>query len=142
MSGMLSDSKILQTLREKEPLGMDALFERYYRPLVVFAESYLHDLQSAEDLVLRFLSTSYGLPFMIPLYPPALYEVNSAGFKKRGIGYFFVYRSEKCLYQLAREEEIACKKPGSSSLSDRFGRGRTFGRFRGGTDPGSLGKIT
>ena len=30
---------------------MDALFERYYRPLVVFAESYLHDLQSAEDLV-------------------------------------------------------------------------------------------
>ena len=51
MSGMLSDSKILQTLREKEPLGMDALFERYYRPLVVFAESYLHDLQSAEDLV-------------------------------------------------------------------------------------------
>ena len=51
MSGMLSDSKILQTLREKEPLGMDALFERYYRPLVVFAESYLHDLQSTEDLV-------------------------------------------------------------------------------------------
>ena len=30
---------------------MDALFERYYRPLVVFAESYLHDLQSTEDLV-------------------------------------------------------------------------------------------
>ena len=27
------------------------LFQRYYKPLVVFAESYLHDLSGAEDLV-------------------------------------------------------------------------------------------
>lgn len=68
-------------------------------------------------------------------------EADLCRYRSRGIGYFFVYRSEKCLYQLAREEEIACKKPGSSSLSDRFGRGRTFGRFRSGTDPGALEKL-
>ena len=108
---------------------MDALFERYYRPLVVFAESYLHDLQSAEDLVQEQ---------MVKLWSKQTF----AGIVPEALGTFFVYRSEKCLYQLAREEEITCKKPGSSSLSDCFGRGRTFGRFRGGTDPGSLGKIT
>ena len=45
-------------------------------------------------------------------------EADLCRYRSRGIGYFFVYRSEKCLYQLAREEEIACKKPGSSSLSE------------------------
>ena len=107
---------------------MDALFERYYRPLVVFAESYLHDLQSAEDLVQEQMVKLWSKQTFAGIVPEALGT--------------FLYRSEKCLYQLAREEEITCKKPGSSSLSDRFGRGRTFGRFRGGTDPGSLGKIT
>ena len=69
MSGMLSDSKILQTLREKEPLGMDALFERYYRPLVVFAESYLHDLQSAEDLVQEQMVKLFKLEMLRGIMP-------------------------------------------------------------------------
>lgn len=29
---------------------MDALFERYYKPLVVFADSFTHDLGEAERL--------------------------------------------------------------------------------------------
>ena len=33
-------------------------------------------------------------------------ETDLCRYRSRGIGYFFVYRSEKCLYQLAREEEI------------------------------------
>ena len=72
MSGMLSDSKILQTLREKEPLGMDALFERYYRPLVVFAESYLHDLQSTEDLVQEQMVKLWSKQTFAGIVPEAL----------------------------------------------------------------------
>lgn len=48
---MLSATKILQSLQGQEANGVDLLFQRYYKPLVVFAESYLHDLPSAEDLV-------------------------------------------------------------------------------------------
>lgn len=48
---MSSDHEILRLLGVDASRGMDALFKRYYRPLVVFADSYMHDLQGAEDLV-------------------------------------------------------------------------------------------
>jgi RNA polymerase sigma-70 factor (ECF subfamily) len=48
---MLQEREILIALKAGKEEGMDALFERWYRPMVVFADSYLHDLQEAEDLV-------------------------------------------------------------------------------------------
>lgn len=49
--GMLQEQEILSALRDGKEKGMDALFERWYRPMVVFADSFLHDLHEAEDLV-------------------------------------------------------------------------------------------
>jgi RNA polymerase sigma-70 factor (ECF subfamily) len=43
---MLSSDKKRTGERE-----LDALFERYYRPLVVFANNYVHHLDEAEDIV-------------------------------------------------------------------------------------------
>lgn len=48
---MVRDHEILNMLNAGKEQGMESLFERYYRPLVVFADSYLHDLHEAEDLV-------------------------------------------------------------------------------------------
>ena len=48
---MLQEQEILKKLNAREEQGMEALFGRYYRPLVVFADSYVHDLAEAEDLV-------------------------------------------------------------------------------------------
>lgn len=48
---MLQDHEILDLLNTGKQRGMEVLFERYYKPLVVFADAYLHDLQGAEDLV-------------------------------------------------------------------------------------------
>lgn len=48
---MLKDQEILNMLVLGKRQGMEALFERYYKPLVVFAEAYTHDLSTAEDLV-------------------------------------------------------------------------------------------
>lgn len=48
---MLQDCEILKSLRAGQEKGMEDLFARYYRPLVVFADCYLHDLQESEDLV-------------------------------------------------------------------------------------------
>ncbi len=45
------DTEILALLQERKEAGMTALFERYYKPLVVFAGSYVRDVQEAEDLV-------------------------------------------------------------------------------------------
>ena len=48
---MVQDSEILNMLDTRKEQGMKALFNRYYKPLVVFSGAYLHDLQEAEDLV-------------------------------------------------------------------------------------------
>lgn len=48
---MQNDKEILGLLEKDITRGMDSLFNRYYRPLVVFAHSYLNDLAEAEDVV-------------------------------------------------------------------------------------------
>lgn len=47
-----SEDDILRMLRDGEERGMSALFKRYYRPLVVFADTFLHDWEEAAWLVL------------------------------------------------------------------------------------------
>lgn len=50
-SVMAQDHNILNMLNTGNEQGMEHLFRRYYKPLVVFAEAYLHNVQEAEDLV-------------------------------------------------------------------------------------------
>ncbi len=57
---MVQDSEILNMLDTRKEQGMKALFNRYYKPLVVFAGAYLHDLQEAEDLVQEQLVKLWG----------------------------------------------------------------------------------
>ena len=45
------ESKILKLLQSENRCGMELLFENYYRPLVLFADQYLHDIDRAEDVV-------------------------------------------------------------------------------------------
>lgn len=46
-----SDADILKWLEAGNARGMTALFDRYYRPLVLFADQLLHDIAWAEDVV-------------------------------------------------------------------------------------------
>lgn len=45
------DVGILKHLKAGDKEGMVLLFDRYYRPLVLFADSFLHNLTWAEDVV-------------------------------------------------------------------------------------------
>lgn len=49
----VSDAQIIALLQAGKRQGMNALFDRYYKPLVVFADDLLHDLPEAEDTVLE-----------------------------------------------------------------------------------------
>lgn len=48
---LVRDSIILQSFKENYNVGGDLLFERYYKPLVLFADSMITDRVFAEDLV-------------------------------------------------------------------------------------------
>lgn len=45
------DADILKRLESGDTGGMTVLFDRYYRPLVLFADTFLQDLAWAEDVV-------------------------------------------------------------------------------------------
>lgn len=46
---MQNDKEILGLLKTDTDRGMDSLFDRYYKPLVVFAYAYLNDWAETDD---------------------------------------------------------------------------------------------
>jgi RNA polymerase sigma-70 factor (ECF subfamily) len=48
------DEEICRLLRLHDERGMERLFATYYRPLVVWADTFLDDMTAAEDLVQEF----------------------------------------------------------------------------------------
>lgn len=60
-----SDQDILAFMRKDKTIGIQHLFDRYYRPLVLFADEFLKDSSAAEDLVQDFFCNS-GINFLSP----------------------------------------------------------------------------
>lgn len=48
---MIGTEEILRVLNEDNNKGFNLLFDRFYRPLVVFADSFIKDIPSSEDIV-------------------------------------------------------------------------------------------
>jgi RNA polymerase sigma-70 factor (ECF subfamily) len=48
------DEAICRLLRQQDEKGLEMLFEAYYRPLVMWADTFLEDMTRAEDLVQEF----------------------------------------------------------------------------------------
>ncbi|MCT4587372.1 MAG: sigma-70 family RNA polymerase sigma factor [Carboxylicivirga sp.] len=47
----VKDIMILEQLREQQHEGLDRLFDRFYKPLVLLSHAYLKDIHLAEDIV-------------------------------------------------------------------------------------------
>lgn len=48
---MPTDYSILEAIKKGDKKGLDDLFARYYKPLVLFANAYLNDIHLSEDIV-------------------------------------------------------------------------------------------
>jgi RNA polymerase sigma-70 factor (ECF subfamily) len=48
---MITDQSILEYIQKGDKKGLDLLFSRYYKPLVLFANAYLNNIHAAEDIV-------------------------------------------------------------------------------------------
>lgn len=68
----VSDAQIIALLQAGKRQGMNALFDRYYKPLVVFADDLLHDLPEAEDTVLEQFVKLWGKELYEHIHPNAL----------------------------------------------------------------------
>lgn len=50
----INDKSISLFLKERNPRGLELLFKYYYRPLVLWADTFLNDIPASEDLVQDF----------------------------------------------------------------------------------------
>ena len=68
----VSDAQIIALLQAGKRQGMNALFDRDYKPLVVFADDLLHDLPEAEDTVLEQFVKLWEKELYEHIHPNAL----------------------------------------------------------------------
>ena len=66
------DQEICALLRVRKIGGMELLFKEYYKPLVVWAATFLHDTQRAEDVVQDFFVKLWEKSLMDKLLPDTL----------------------------------------------------------------------
>ena len=57
------DQEICSLLKVRKIGGMELLFREYYKPLVVWATTFLHDTQRAEDIVQDFFVKLWEKPY-------------------------------------------------------------------------------
>ncbi len=69
---IVSDEKILQMLRVNKMNGIHLLFVRYYLPLVLWGEQFLHDRAKAEDVVQDFFVRLWEDNYLWNISPRAL----------------------------------------------------------------------
>lgn len=68
----VSDEEILQMLHTDKMTGVRLLFERYYVPLVLWGEQFLHDRAKAEDVVQDFFVRLWEDNYLLKISAPAL----------------------------------------------------------------------
>lgn len=55
----IDNKRICELLQRHDPKGFNLLLENYYRPLVLWADTYLKDIPASEDLVQEFIVNSW-----------------------------------------------------------------------------------
>lgn len=68
----VSDQEICELLKERKIGGMELLFKEYYKPLVVWAATFLHDTQRSEDVVQDFFVKLWEKSLADKLQPDTL----------------------------------------------------------------------
>lgn len=66
------DERILQMLRTDKIAGVRLLFDRYYIPLVLWGEQFLHDRAKAEDVVQDFFVRLWEDDYLLKISAPVL----------------------------------------------------------------------
>lgn len=69
---MISDTEILKRFKTNREDGIQILFGRYYRPLVLYADDFVHSLSTAEDIVQEFFIRLWTDDYLENLLPRTL----------------------------------------------------------------------
>ena len=82
-----SDQDILAFMRKDKTIGIQHLFDRYYRPLVLFADEFLKDSSAAEDLVQDFFVKLWEDDYLLKVAEGALGSYLYSAVRNRAISF-------------------------------------------------------
>ncbi len=82
-----ADLRIYDILRGHDPRGMDLLFDVYYRPLVLWADTFLGDIPASEDLVQELFVAFWERRLYMNLSPGGLRSYFFAAVKNLALKY-------------------------------------------------------
>ena len=87
MTMYFSDQDILASMRKDKTIGIQRLFDRYYRPLVLFADEFLKDRSAAEDLVQDFFVKLWEDDYLLKVAEGALGSYLYSAVRNRAISF-------------------------------------------------------
>lgn len=90
----IDDAFILRLLIGQDSKGMELLFKYYYRPLVLWADTYLNNIPAAEDLVQEFFLSFWERE--------SYRQLNSGNLR----GYIFAAVKNRCLNALEKHDPL------------------------------------
>ncbi|MDE7074547.1 MAG: sigma-70 family RNA polymerase sigma factor [Odoribacter sp.] len=82
---MCSDETICLLIRRKEKNGLEYLYKKYYRPLVVWADTFMHDMGAAENLVQDFFIKLWEKEILGNIQPCNLKNYLYTGVRNRAL---------------------------------------------------------
>lgn len=82
---MCSDETICLLIRRKEKNGLECLYKKYYRPLVVWADTFMHDMGAAENLVQDFFIKLWEKEILGNIQPCNLKNYLYTGVRNRAL---------------------------------------------------------
>lgn len=81
----VSDATICLLMKQRDKKGMEGLYEVYYKPLVVWADTFVHDMGAAEDLVQEFFIKLWEKGMLNAVEPRNLKNYLYAGVRNRAL---------------------------------------------------------
>ena len=96
-----SDQDILAFMRKDKTIGIQHLFDRYYRPLVLFADEFLKDSSAAEDLVQDFFVKLWEDDYLLKVAEGALGSYLYSAVRNRQ----FLFFRKKMYYAILKNWE-------------------------------------
>ena len=82
---MYSDETICLLIKRKEKNGMEYLFEKYYQSLVIWADTFIHDVNAAENLVQEFFIKLWEKSMLDHVQPMGLKNYLYVGVRNRAL---------------------------------------------------------
>lgn len=98
----LSDQIICELLKKRDKQGLEALYQKYYKALVVWADTFLNNIPASEDLVQEFFISIWEKQSLDHTEPDKLKEYLHTSVRNRALNHLEKHDPLRDVYGIDR----------------------------------------